>query len=333
MSVYSKKFFRKLSGNGQAKTKFKMLKAGGLFFLLRIFPRVIGYYFRQKILRQKRVLKKINGSYIMELDIGERGIDKALYMFRTREELETEVVKNTVKEGMRVLDLGANIGYYTLLLAELVGSEGKIYAVEPLPSNFERLKKHIALNKLQSRVEIENVAISDRTGEMEFFIGEKHNLGSLEKLNTEWQTKEKIKTKTYSFADFFSSKPNIDFVRMDVERGELAIFQNMIEEFPKRGLKYPKRIMFEVHPVGDIDPDPTFTPLLNKLSEIGYRAEYAVASANPTSIEKYKAVGYNPEKVSFRGHALYKDIKKEHLIDIAARRKKITRAILLTIDE
>lgn len=309
----------------------QMLKSKGLFFIFRIIGRVAERCFRKNILQQKYAVKKINNMYLMELNLRVGGIDKALYLFRTREELETELIKRIVKKGMRVLDLGANIGYYTLLLAKLVGDTGKLYAVEPLPSNFERLKKHIALNKVQSIVEVENAAISDRTGETEFFVGSKHNLGTLVKIDAEWQTHKTIKIKTYSLTDFLENKPKIDFIRMDIERGELAVFKNIIQEWPIRGLEYPKMIMFEVHPVGDIDPDPTFTPLLNKLSEIGYRAEYTVASSNPQSRERYKALGYVPEKTTFRGHSLYRNIKKEHLIAVAARRRKITRAILLTL--
>lgn len=267
----------------------------------------------------------------MELDLQEGGIDKALYLFRTREELEVEAVKRSIKKGMNVLDLGANIGYYTLLLCDLVGETGMVFAVEPLASNFERLKKNISLNKVQSRFEVENIAISDQTGEMDFFIGAKHNLGTLVGMGKEKQSQAKIKIKTYSLADFLINKPKIDLIRMDIERGELAVFKNIIEEFPKHGLEYPKKIMFEVHPQGDIDPDPDFTPLLKGLTEIGYRAEYAIASSYPLAKEKYKALGYLPQKTNFRGQGLYKDIKKEHLVDIAARRRKITRAILLTL--
>lgn len=310
----------------------QVLKSEGLYFFIKLFFRSIGYFIEKDLLGRKKVVKKINNSYLMELYPQEGGIDKALYLFRTREELEVEAVKRTVKKGMNVLDLGANIGYYTLLLCDLVGETGKVFAVEPLPSNFERLKKNISLNKISAHLETENIAISGKSGEMDFFVGVKHNLGSLVKIEQTNDKGPKIRIKTLSLADFLNNKPKIDLIRMDIEKGELAVFKNIIEEWPKQGLDYPRKIMFEVHPEGDIDPDPDFTPLLNKLSEIGYKAKYAIASSHSSAVEKYKALGYSPEIINFRGQGLYKDIKKEHLIGIAARRRKITRAILLSLD-
>jgi hypothetical protein len=45
--------------------------------------------------------------------------------------------------------------------------------------------------------------------------------------------------------------------------------------------------------------------------------------------EKYESLGYTPKQVGFRGHALFVDINKDHFLKIAARRPKVTRAILL----
>ena len=63
---------------------------------------------------------------------------------------ETELVKREIKEGDLVIDVGANIGYYTLIFAKLVGEKGKVYAFEPEPRSFKLLKKNVEENKYQN---------------------------------------------------------------------------------------------------------------------------------------------------------------------------------------
>jgi len=57
------------------------------------------------------------------------------------EPVETEIVKKEIKENDIILDVGANIGYYSLIFAQLIGKSGKVYSFEPDPTNFEILKK------------------------------------------------------------------------------------------------------------------------------------------------------------------------------------------------
>ncbi|MBD3393762.1 MAG: hypothetical protein GF418_16645, partial [Chitinivibrionales bacterium] len=67
------------------------------------------------------------------LDIGEESIEKQLVMDRIREPLATEIFQKMLQPGDAVLDIGANIGYYALQAARLVGTRGVVYALEPSP--------------------------------------------------------------------------------------------------------------------------------------------------------------------------------------------------------
>ncbi len=308
------------------KTIFRIIQTEGPFFLLKAGFNNCYYTFLKVVLKKKKAIKKVNGLYKMELELAGEKMDKALLLFSKREELETEIVKGTIKEGMQILDLGANIGYYTLLLSSLVKEQGKIYAVEPLPKNFENLKKNLGLNpKLKSNVILENVAISDTTGEADFFVGIIHNVGSLVKTDKA-QTEQTIKVKTIAISEFLKNKPKIDLLRMDIEGAETKVFKDL-KNVPQD--KLPKMIMFEVHPEGDVDPDPAFTEGFNFLLEAGYRPQFVVSSSNPVSKKKFAKLGLKPLKSNWLGQAIYHNLKKEHLIELGARRPKLTRAILL----
>lgn len=306
----------------------QMVKAYGFLAVLMVW-RNISYHFRRQVLKQKTAVCKINGRYIMRLDLDDEALGKELYINGFREELETEVVKTVIKPGMRILEPGANMGYYTLLMARLVGRAGRIYALEPFPENIKRLKHNIRLNNLGGRIEVEQLALSDENGWVNFYAGATHNLGTIMKLDKD-QTNTPLKVKVASMADYVKDKLPIDFVRMDIERGELKIFKNMMHEWERQGYAYPKMIFFEIHPTGEIDPDPAFTKSLTWLTSVGYRPRYVVSSSYAKSIENFAKLGYKPIKIAPSQNALYENIKPEDLLTIAARRpRKWTRAILL----
>lgn len=70
------------------------------------------------------------------------------FVYGTWEPEVLGAVTATVKPGMTVIDIGAHIGYYTLLFAKFVGPNGRVVAFEPLPVNFELLNRNIQLNEL-----------------------------------------------------------------------------------------------------------------------------------------------------------------------------------------
>lgn len=83
----------------------------------------------------------------------------------------TELVRKELKKGDVFVDLGANIGYYTLLAAKLVGQVGKVYAFEPAPENFNMLMKNITANRYLNITAVQK-AISDTTGTSNLFLSE-----------------------------------------------------------------------------------------------------------------------------------------------------------------
>jgi FkbM family methyltransferase len=91
---------------------------------------------------------------------------KKLYYTRTIQtfwEPDIEPIKRLVKPGDVAIDLGANIGWYTHVLANLVGKDGRIYSIEPIPDTF-RLLSAVASARGLRNVELLNVAVSEKDG-------------------------------------------------------------------------------------------------------------------------------------------------------------------------
>ncbi len=89
------------------------------------------------------------------------------------EPYETLLMMGQVTKGDVIIDVGANIGYYSVLLAEKVGKIGKVYAIEPEKLNFEILKKNIESNKFKN-VELVEAGAGDRSEERELEKSEKN---------------------------------------------------------------------------------------------------------------------------------------------------------------
>ena len=88
------------------------------------------------------------------------------------------VVRRLVKPGMKVFDIGANAGFYTLAFARLVGEHGHVWAFEPFAENVQNLRRHVALNGL-SNVTVVQAAVAERIGVAGFATARSNSMGRL----------------------------------------------------------------------------------------------------------------------------------------------------------
>jgi len=140
-----------------------------------------------------------------------------------------------------VVDIGAHIGAFTVYAAKKA-IHGKIYAYEAYKENYGLLIENIKLNKLKNVVPF-SVAVLDKSGIHEFFIGEKNIAGSSLYENT-WG-KKSVKVDTLSFKDIFAKNKlkKVNFLKMDVEGAEYNIILNS----PPKLLKKIDKIALEFH--------------------------------------------------------------------------------------
>jgi len=105
-------------------------------------------------------------------------VDKDLWLGNYEPDV-AEAIRRFVPAGGTAYDLGANIGYTTLLLARRVGESGKVFAFEPLASNLERLRQAVGLNDLGGRITIVPAAVGAKSGPSEFRVHASGGMGRL----------------------------------------------------------------------------------------------------------------------------------------------------------
>jgi FkbM family methyltransferase len=151
-----------------AQTSFLPARAKALFVKLaergwRIFSR-------------KPVIRDVHGIGLMKLMPWDL-LGARLFFYGVWEPAISEFVRSHLGAKAVAIDIGANIGYYTLLFSHLVGEEGMVYSVEPSPSIRRNLEENIRLNELRN-VSVVPYGISNQSGAKDFYLRGRRNLGA-----------------------------------------------------------------------------------------------------------------------------------------------------------
>jgi len=220
--------------------------------------------------RHKRYVIRVINGFLMLLDLNDKGICKDLFLYGIREPYTTRFLLegNVLNKGDIVLDIGANIGYYVLIEAKLVGKTGKVYAVEPVSQNFYLLKKNLELNNL-GNVETYRYALGEKTGSAKIYVTSKMNLSTLrnDAIQTNLVKTEKIDILTVD--NFLKDKQNPDLIRMDVEGYEYQILKGMSST-----LSLKPKLLMEIH--GYILSNKQQNEIFSILEDYGYRPKFVV---------------------------------------------------------
>jgi FkbM family methyltransferase len=169
------------------------------------------------------------------------------------EPFETDLIKKEIHRGDVVLDIGANIGYYTLIFARLTGENGRVFAFEPAPSNFALLKKNVETNGYKN-VELVQKAVSNVTGATRLFLS---RAGSVDhRIYDSHDGRKQIEIEVTRLDDFLKDfQGKINFVKIDAQGAEGAILEGM-QDILKN---HPVKIALEFNPAilktSGIDPE------------------------------------------------------------------------------
>lgn len=142
-------------------------------------------------------------------------------------EPDMKVIKRLLRSGDYVVDLGANLGFYTKFLSERVGGEGRVFSIEPIPDTVDILRymtKKLGLNN----VEIFDCAVSEQNGqvvmEIPLFNTGEDNIFEARIVSGDTQSPfKKVTVQTKTMDTLFANKAKkISFVKCDVEGHELS---------------------------------------------------------------------------------------------------------------
>lgn len=175
----------------------------------------------------------------------DRHVSRALREEGVWEPFETELLRRNLKPGDRVLDVGANIGYFSLLSAACVGEEGRVYAFEPEPQNFALLEENIALNGYQGRITPCRAALGSAPGTGRLYLSP-DNFGD-HQLHEETPGRDSVPVALAVGAEWFRGRESrLDLVKVDVQGAEYEVVQGL---FPLLSASSPGlRILLELTP-------------------------------------------------------------------------------------
>ncbi len=141
------------------------------------------------------------------------------------EETETHWLANSIRPGDTVVDIGANIGYYSVVAGKLVGEKGRVIAFEPDPVAASFIRKNLELNGL-SNVTVEQKAVSNAPGSIRLFLSEE-NKGDHRIYQPEGEERPFVDVEAVALDDYFAGGSTPDVVKIDTQGAELAIFRGM----------------------------------------------------------------------------------------------------------
>lgn len=182
----------------------------------------------------------------------------------SHEQFETDLIRRELRHGMTFIDIGANVGYFSLAASREVGSRGKVYAFEPEPANYELLCKNIALNEA-SNIKALQKAVSNSTGKATLYT-DASNFGAHTLSGGNIQTKKsgEVTVDSVTLDEFISEqRTTVQFIKIDAQGAEGMIFEKGERALAQESLK----ILMEFWPRGlrTLGADPL--DLLKKLSK------------------------------------------------------------------
>jgi FkbM family methyltransferase len=189
----------------------------------------------------------------LNMDLRDEAVSSAIFAHGVWEPEETSFLEKALRPGMVFVDIGANIGYYTVMASSLVGSSGKVFAFEPDPRNFALLERNVAENFCQN-VLAEQKAVAASSRRLSLYrsssnFGDHRTYAPLGSAVQRYGAgPSPVAVEAISLDDYFAGNPTvIDFLKMDIQGSEYDAFVGMRRTLQQN---YGITILTEFWPTG-----------------------------------------------------------------------------------
>jgi FkbM family methyltransferase len=229
------------------------------------FPLVVEAVHPALSIANSSVRTRVNGM-LMDLDLSEY-VQRRIH-YHCHETPEARWVRRLLRPGDRVLDVGANVGFFTLLFAHAVGPAGRVLAMEPVPDNIRVLEANLALNDV-TWVEVRPVAAGDHDGEI--WLGLDHpdpNETGVSGHYTEGGARDAIRVPVVRVDDALpAGGPRLRLIKVDVEGAEPRVLAGMARTLETNP---PDALLMELNPAALERQGFTVQDMVGPLRRAGY---------------------------------------------------------------
>jgi FkbM family methyltransferase len=178
-------------------------------------------------LGNRTVLCRVLGQYLLYADAEDIGITPHMCLDGFWESWITYVMAQTVRSGWYCVDIGANHGYYSLLMAACTGASGRVLAIEPNPRLGSLLERTLEVNGFQTYSQVLQKAVSDTPmNNVNLIIPRQRGINATI-CGTAAEGDEILEVETVTLDEITQDWPRVDFVKIDAEGAEEAIFRGM----------------------------------------------------------------------------------------------------------
>ncbi len=223
-------------------------------------------------------------------------IQKHIYYFGTWEPHISAFVSSRLKKGDYFIDIGANIGYYSLLASTLIEKEGKVIAIEASPKVFEMLQRHIKINDFQN-IKTICCAVSNKRDKLVIHHAEESNIGATSVVHNFKQSFEPdMEVDAAPLGDILLNDEisRARIIKIDVEGAEWLVIEGMESVFPK--LRDDVEILLEVTPETLEHFGKKFDDLLAVFTKFGFNA-YTIRNEYKPDDYLYRVPFARPERL------------------------------------